>query len=95
MRKLKKIPHFKSTAEEQQFWQKHDSSEYIDWTKANRAHFPKLKPSTITISLRLPESLLNQIRILANKDDIPYQSLMKILLAQGVNALRKQDNQDK
>lgn len=92
MKKLKKIPKFKSTAEEVQFWQKHDSTDFIDWTKAKRASFPKLKPSTITISLRLPEGLLNQIRILANKDDIPYQSLMKILLVQGVNSLRKQED---
>jgi len=91
MSKLKKIPKFKSIAEEQDFWRKHDSADFIDWTKAKRAVFPKLKPSTITISLRLPESLLNQIRILANKDDIPYQSLMKMLLVQGVNSLKKQD----
>ena len=91
MKKLKKnIPKFKSASEEQKFWKEHDSTDYIDWSTAKAAKFPSLKPSTKTISLRLPEGLLNDIRILANKEDIPYQSLMKILLVQGVNALRKQ-----
>lgn len=86
---FKKIPKFKSVSEENRFWQKQDSTNYIDWTKAKRATFLHLKPSTITISLRLPENLLNEIRVRANEKDIPYQSLMKILLAQGVGALRK------
>lgn len=89
MTKPKKIPKFKSDSDEDQFWQSHDSVNYIDWSKAKRATFPKLKPSTETISLRLPESLLVEIKILANKQDIPYQSLMKILLLRGVNYLRK------
>ncbi len=89
MTKPKKIPKFKSEAEEQNFWRKHDSSDFIDWSKAKRAAFPNLKPSVKTISLRIPESLLNAIRILANKDDIPYQSLMKILLAEGVRNAHK------
>lgn len=75
-----KLPKFKNDAEEDLFWQSHDSTEYIDWSNAKRASFPNLKPSTVTISLRLPESLLNQIKIIANKRDIPYQSLMKELL---------------
>ncbi|OAI46859.1 hypothetical protein AYO45_06135 [Gammaproteobacteria bacterium SCGC AG-212-F23] len=90
MRKYKKIPRFKSKTEESQFWQEHDSTDYIDWSQAKLAHLPNLKPSTKTISLRLPESLLTEIRILANKEDVPYQSLMKMLLAQGVYLLRKQ-----
>lgn len=89
MKKPKKIPRFKTASAENNFWQDHDSTDYIDWSKATRASFPNLKPSTKTISLRLPESLLNEIRVLANKEDVPYQSLMKMLLAQGVNALRK------
>lgn len=88
MNKLKKIPKFKDSEEEFKFWQTHDSADYIDWTKAKPVRFPNLKPSTKTISLRLPEDLLNDIKILANKEDIPYQSLMKMLLAQGVQAMR-------
>lgn len=88
MSELKKIPKFKSAAQENDFWQAHDSTDYIDWSSASRASFPNLKPSTKTISLRLPESLLNQIKIAANKGDVPYQSLIKILLARGINALK-------
>lgn len=84
MSKLKKLPNFKSLADEAQFWLNEDSTQYLNWSKANRASFTNLKPSTKTISLRLPESLLNEIKILANKEDIPYQSLMKHLLAQGI-----------
>lgn len=89
MKKRKKIPKFKSIKDEVLFWREHDSVDYIDWPKAKQASFPHLKPSTKTISLRLPESLLYQLRILANKEDVPYQSLMKMLLTQGVNALKK------
>jgi len=84
MSKQKKLPKFKTLAEERDFWQQQDSTEYLDWSKAKRAVFPNLKPSTKTISLRLPESLLNAIKTLANKEDIPYQSLMKMLLVQGI-----------
>ncbi|HLB57296.1 MAG TPA: BrnA antitoxin family protein [Gammaproteobacteria bacterium] len=84
MQKLKKIPKFKSLSAEREFWRAQDSADYIDWSKAKNAYFPSLKPSTKTISLRLPESLLNDIKILANKEDVPYQSLMKILLTQGI-----------
>lgn len=90
MNKLKKIPKFKTKKQEEQFWQQHDSTDFIDWGSAKRAVFPNLKPSTKTISLRLPESLLNEIRILANKEDVPYQSLMKILLVRGVHDFRKE-----
>ena len=88
-KKLKKIPALKTFAAENDFWQQHDSTEYIDWKKAKKAKFPNLKPSTKIISLRLPESLLNEIKILANKEDVPYQSLMKILLIQGLHAHEK------
>jgi predicted DNA binding CopG/RHH family protein len=84
MNKLKKIQKFKTTSAERDFWQEQDSTDYIDWSKAKHAQFPNLKPSTKTISLRLPESLLNEIKILANKEDVPYQSLMKVILAQGI-----------
>ena len=86
MNKLKKIPKFKSEKEEKIFWETHDSLDYIDWTKAKHAKFPNLKPSIKTISIRLPENLLNDIKILAHKSDIPYQSLMKILLTNCVKA---------
>jgi len=87
--KLKKLPEFKNVSEEAVFWQDHDSADYIDWTEAEEASFPNLKPSTKTISLRLSESLLNEIKTLANKEDVPYQSYMKILLSRSVNDLRK------
>ncbi len=89
MSNFKKIPKFKNLTEEEAFWKKHDSTQYLDWGNAKLASFPHLKPSTKTISLRLPEDLLNEIKILANKEDIPYQSLMKMLLAQGIKSLRK------
>jgi len=81
MRK-KKLPTFKTEAKEREFWKKHDSSDYIDWSEAKIASFPNLTPSKVTISLRLPEMLLNDIKTLANKRDVPYQSLIKILLAE-------------
>ncbi|MBF0605875.1 MAG: BrnA antitoxin family protein [Nitrospirae bacterium] len=76
------IPSFKTEAEERAFWESNDSSDYIDWTKAERVRLPNLRPSTKAISLRLPVSLLEQIKITANKQDVPYQSLIKIWLAE-------------
>jgi predicted DNA binding CopG/RHH family protein len=84
MNKRKSIPTFKSEAEERKFWEAHDSTEYVDWSKAERARFPNLKPSTTAISIRLPLSLLEQIKIAANKRDVPYQSLIKMWLAERV-----------
>ena len=81
----KRLPKFKSESQEQEFWVKHDSSEYIDWSKGQVAVFPELKPSTQTISLRLPKSLLDALKAMANKRDVPYQSLMKIFLADRIN----------
>jgi predicted DNA binding CopG/RHH family protein len=83
-----KIPTFKSEATERAFWEKHDSSDYVDWSQAKPAAFPNLKPSTTTISLRLPDSLLDRIKVEANKRDIPYQSLIKAWLAQNVDEHR-------
>jgi predicted DNA binding CopG/RHH family protein len=89
----KSIPTFKSEAEEQEFWQKHDSADYIDWSKGKIGVFPELKPSTKTISLRLPESLLAAIKTLANKKDVPYQSLMKVFLSEKLqDELSSSDN---
>jgi predicted DNA binding CopG/RHH family protein len=78
----KSIPTFTSEADEQEFWQRRDSTDYIDWSKGKIGVFPELKPSTKTISLRLPESLLAAIKTLANKKDVPYQSLMKVFLSE-------------
>lgn len=82
----KAIPKFKSEAEERAFWETHDSADYVDWTKAERARFANLKPSTKAISLRLPVDLLEQIKIAANKRDVPYQSLIKIWLSEKIDA---------
>lgn len=90
MTKLKATPNFATEKEEAEFWETHDSAEYQDWTKARPARFTNLKPSTKTISLRLPELLLADIKQLANKQDIPYQSLLKHLLAKAVEQERRQ-----
>lgn len=84
-RKLKPIPKFRDEREERAFWESHDSTEYVDWSKARRARFPNLKPTTTSISLRLPVSLLDQIKIEANKRDVPYQSLIKTWLSEKVD----------
>jgi predicted DNA binding CopG/RHH family protein len=83
---LKKIPKFKTEEEEQKFWEKADSTDYIDWSESKILTLPKLKPSTKTISLRLPESMLEEIRIIANKHDVPYQSFIKIILKEKIDA---------
>jgi predicted DNA binding CopG/RHH family protein len=82
----KKIPKFKSEAEERLFWQKHDSSEYIDWSDAENVVMPKLKLSTRSISIRLPESMIEELKVLANKRDVPYQSLLKIFISERIDA---------
>lgn len=81
---IEPIPKFKSEAEERVFWETHDSTDYLDWSKAERVRFPNLKMSTQSISIRLPISLLEQIKIEANKRDVPYQSLIKVWLAEKV-----------
>lgn len=80
----KKIPNFKTENEERTFWAKHDSTKYVDWKKARKTALPNLKPSVSSISLRLPQSMLQDLKLLANKQDVPYQSLMKIFLAQRI-----------
>jgi predicted DNA binding CopG/RHH family protein len=84
MKKLKKIPKFKSEVEERKFWHKHDTTNYFDWSKAKKVSFPNLKPSVKSISLRLPESMVNDLKTLANKKDVPYQSLMKVYLSEKI-----------
>ena len=84
MKKPKPAPVFKTEARERKFWETHDSTDYIDWSKAERARLPNLKPSTTAISIRLPLGLLEQIKIAANKRDVPYQSLIKMWLAEKV-----------
>ncbi len=81
---LKPIPKFETEAQEQEFWSAHDSTDYVDWSRAQRIRFGQLKPSTQTISIRLPEALLEDLKLLANKRDVPYQSLLKIFLAERV-----------
>jgi len=81
---LKKLPKFRSKKEEFEFWSTHDSTKYVDYSKAKKGLFPNLKPSTRTISIRLPESLIEHLKVLANKKDIPYQSLLKMLLIERV-----------
>ena len=81
----KPIPEFESEEEEQEFWATHDSADYLDWSQAEKVVFPKLKPSTKTISLRMSESMLNELRLLAHKHDIPYQSLIKVFLRERID----------
>lgn len=88
MKPLKKIPKFTSEDEERKFWAERDSTEYVDYSRAVKVSFSNLKPSTRTISIRLPESLLENIKVIANEADVPYQSMMKMLLAEKVSELR-------
>ena len=81
---LKPIPDFATEAEERRFWETHNSTEYVDWSKAVRVRMPNLRPSSSSISLRLPLPLLERIKIAANKRDVPYQSLIKMWLAEKV-----------
>lgn len=82
----KKLPLFKNEAEERAFWQTHDSTDYMDWSEAATPALPKLKPTTTTISLRLPEPMLEDLKRLANKRDVPYQSLLKTFLADRIKS---------
>lgn len=83
---LKPIPLFKDENEEREFWATHDSTEYVNWNRAERVIFPNLKPSTRTISVRMPESMLDELKLLANKRDVPYQSLIKMFLRERIDA---------
>lgn len=80
-------PAFENEAEERAFWESHDSADHVDWSKAQPVRFPNLKPSSRSISLRIPLDLLERIKIAANKRDVPYQSLIKIWLSEKVDSL--------
>jgi predicted DNA binding CopG/RHH family protein len=82
------VPTFATEAEERAYWETHDSSGNVDWSKAERVRLPNLKPSSTSISLRLPRTLLEQIKVAANKRDVPYQSLIKTWLSEKVDASR-------
>ncbi len=82
--KKKRIPNFRTEDEERKFWGKHDSTEYVDYQKAKSVIFTELKPSTHSISIRMPDYLLNRLKMLAHKKDIPYQSLLKLYLTEKV-----------
>ena len=84
-KKLKEIPIFKNEDAEREFWAKNDSTDYVDWDTAESVIMPNLKPTTRTISLRLPGSMLDKIRLVANKRDVPYQSLIKIFLSERID----------
>ena len=85
MNKFKNIPAFKNEDEEREFWANNDSTEFVDWKKSEKVAFANLKPSTKTISLRLPEFILDELKIIAHKRDIPYQSLIKMFLKDRIN----------
>ena len=82
----KKIPKFNSEAEERAFWARADSTDYIDWSRATETTLPKLRPTLRTISIRLPEGMIAELKRLANKRDVPYQSLLKVFLAERIQA---------
>jgi predicted DNA binding CopG/RHH family protein len=86
---LKKIPAFRSEEQERQFWANADSTEYVDWSQARPVRFPNLRPSSTSISIRLPDTLLTELKLLANERDVPYQSLLKVYLADRVSAERR------
>ncbi len=92
MKKYKEIPDFKSEVEEREFWSKNDSTEYVNWEKAEKVTFANLKPSTKTISLRLPEYIIEELKMLAHKMDVPYQSLIKTFLRERINKELKENN---
>ncbi|MGA2119768.1 MAG: BrnA antitoxin family protein [Bryobacteraceae bacterium] len=87
--KRKPVPEFHSENEEREFWATHDSTEFIDWRSAERRKFPNLKPTLRTISLRLPVHMIEDLKVLANKRDVPYQSLLKVFLAERLEKERQ------
>ena len=83
---LKPIPKFSDEAQERAYWESHDSADHLDWAKAKRVAFPNLNPTTKTISLRLPQHLLDSIKAAANSRDVPYQSLIKVWLQEKLHS---------
>jgi len=79
--KIRKIPKFESEVQERDFWASHDSTDFVDWRQAERVKLPNLRPTTRTISIRLPEPMIERLKVLANKRDVPYQSLLKMFVA--------------
>ena len=86
---VKEIPHFENDEEERAFWDRHDSTDFLDWKKGKRVSFPALKPSLKSISIRLPECMIEELKVIANKKDVPYQSLVKIYLSEKVREERQ------
>ena len=87
--KKKPVPEFRSEDEERDFWARHDSTEFVDWRAAKRQKFPALKPTLRTISLRLPVAMIEDLKVLANRRDVPYQSLLKVFLAERLERERR------
>jgi predicted DNA binding CopG/RHH family protein len=87
--KKRPVPEFRTEDEEREFWAEHDSTEFIDWQSAPRRKLPNLKPTLRTISLRLPVSMIEDLKVLANKRDVPYQSLLKVFLAERLEKERR------
>lgn len=90
MKEPKEIPHFESEAEEREFWATHDSTEFIDWGAAEAVSLPNLKPTMKTVSLRLPEFVVNELRTIARKRDVSYQALLKVFIKERIEQERKQ-----
>ena len=88
---VRAVPAFATEAEERAFWQEHDTADYVDWSAAEVVRLPNLKPSTATISLRLPEGMLEELKVLANQRDVPYQSLLKVCLAERLASERRRN----
>ena len=83
---LRKIPKFETEDQERQFWATADSTEYVNWRQARRVYLPKLRPTSRVISIRLPETMIERLKVLANKRDVPYQSLLKMYVAEKIEA---------
>src|SRR5260370_24152954 len=94
MKRLKRIPTFKDEDAKREFWSKADSTEYIDWSKAQKLVLPNFRPTLRTISLRLPESMIAELKLLANQRDVPYQSLLKVFLAERIKQERAAHNEE-
>ena len=84
MRRKKAIPAFKNEEQERKFWASHESADYIDWRRAENLRLPSLRPTTRTISIRLPQPMIERLKVLANKRDVPYQSLLKMYVAERI-----------
>jgi len=82
----KTLPKFQNEEQEREFWAHHDSADYLDWKRGQRVVLPNLRPSSQTISIRLPKPMIAQLKLLANKRDVPYQSLLKMFVAERLKA---------